>query len=237
MVDSLLNDLSIYCGKDSEVILTLNIPEVLSFGDRVWPFKLVVIRNSHPRGFAENHNAAFRSSAGAYFCVVNPDIRLIDSPFSALCITLSQPDVGVVGPLVLNCEHKIEDSARRFPDPIGIVFRKLRLNRGSDYEIQFEQIYPDWIAGMFMMFRREVFQDIRGFDERYFLYLEDVDLCARIRLAGKQVVLNPTAAVVHNAQRRSRRSIKYFKWHFSSMARFFLSRVYLVTQWRRVMQS
>ena len=62
---------------------------------------------------------------------------------------------------------------------------------GPDYEIGTADLHPDWVAGMFMLFRRETFAAVGGFDERYFLYYEDVDLCTRLALAGKRVVYCP----------------------------------------------
>jgi hypothetical protein len=116
----------------------------------------------------------------------------------------------------------IEDSARRFPTPFSIL-RKAFLHRAEiDYQIKDETIYPDWVAGMFMVFPREVFTKLGGFDERYFLYYEDVDLCARLAIAGLRVVVCPGASAVHAARRESRRNLRYLRWHLSSMLRFFL---------------
>jgi GT2 family glycosyltransferase len=79
---------------------------------------------------------------------------------------------------------------------------------------------------MFMLFPCHVFQDLKGFDERYFLYYEDVDICARMSLAGVRVALCPDIRVFHHAQRSSHRNMKYLKWHLASMLRFFTSPVY-----------
>jgi len=77
-----------------------------------------------------------------------------------------------------------------------------------------------------MMFPRSVFSLLQGFDERYFLYYEDVDICARLNLAGFPVAVLPECTVVHHAQRSSHRSLRYLRWHISSMMRFFMSPVY-----------
>jgi hypothetical protein len=83
---------------------------------------------------------------------------------------------------------------------------------------------PDWVAGMFMLFRNELFREIGGFDERYFLYYEDVDLCFRLRQHGYDVVLVPDARAAHFAQRQSHRNPRYLLWHVRSLVRFLLSR-------------
>jgi GT2 family glycosyltransferase len=77
-----------------------------------------------------------------------------------------------------------------------------------------------------MLFPRQVFEQLHGFDERYFLYYEDVDMCGRLQLAGYKVAVCPQAQIVHHAQRSSHRSLKYLRWHLASMLRFFFSPVY-----------
>ena len=77
-----------------------------------------------------------------------------------------------------------------------------------------------------MLFPSGIFERLGGFDERYFLYYEDVDICGRLRLQGHEVVLCPQAKVTHHAQRTSHRSVRYLRWHLTSMLRFFFSSVY-----------
>ncbi|MBU3647330.1 MAG: glycosyltransferase [Limnohabitans sp.] len=91
---------------------------------------------------------------------------------------------------------------------------------------------PDWVAGLFMLFRSETFARLKGFDARYFLYYEDVDLCARLSLSGLRVALSPEVTVVHLAQRSSHHNFKYFRWHVVSMLKFFLSGSYWRLLWR-----
>jgi GT2 family glycosyltransferase len=116
----------------------------------------------------------------------------------------------------------IEDSARRFPTPVSILRKAVARRAEVDYPIKDETIYPDWVAGMFMVFPHEVFAALGGFNERYFLYYEDVNLCARLMLAGKRVALCPSASAIHDARRQSLRSLRYLRWHLSSMMRYFL---------------
>lgn len=233
LVEALLGDLALYCGHLSfELILTLNIEESLPFSADTYVFPIRLIRNSLPLGFGANHNQAFKQATGRYFCVVNPDIRLTGNPFGELIAGLEDSSVGVVAPLVLGQEGSVEDSARRFPSPLKILCKAFGRCKGPDYAIGASLVYPDWVGGMFMLFPRRVFAELRGFDERYFLYYEDVNLCGRLRLRGYQVVLHPGCQVVHHAQRSSHRNRQYFRWHLSSMTRFFLSSVY----WRLLFQ-
>lgn len=234
LVEHLLCDIEKHCGGQSiEIVLTLNLEETLPFSSDNFSFPLRIIRNMTPLGFAANHNQAFLLASGRYFCVMNPDIRLDRSPFNALIAGLEYPAAGLAVPLVLGPSGEHEDSARRFPTPFKIICKVFGGCRSGDYTIGDKLIFPDWAAGMFMLFPYEIFKKLGGFDQRYFLYYEDVDLCARLRLLGYEVVLCPGAQVIHHAHRSSHRNFKYFKWHLSSMLRFFCSPVYWRVQCRK----
>lgn len=226
-VTELMDDIQKYCsGLKIEFILTLNLDESIPFHESDFFYTIKIIRNTKPVGFGANHNRAFRVASGRFFCVANPDIRFESDPFPELFNGLVSRDSGVAAPLVLGPNGEVEDSVRCFPTP-GIIFAKLFRQRNFiDYSIGVRHCKPDWVGGMFMLFPRAVFQQLNGFDERYFLYYEDVDLCARLRLAGYQVTVCPNSRVIHYAQRRSHRSLKYLRWHLASMLRFFLSPVY-----------
>ena len=220
----LFDDLRVHKPKGIEVILTLNIDEALPFDPDSFPFPVRTIRNATPRGFAANHNAAFELSRGNFFCVLNPDIRVPADPFGALVGELRNPAVGAAAPLILDPDGAIEDSARPFPTLSSLVAKALGAEPQRYYEIGEESISPDWVGGMFMLLRREAFAAVGGFDARYYLYYEDVDLCARLRLAGYDIRLVPRVSAVHLARRQSRRDIKYLVWHLRSMIRYILSR-------------
>jgi len=219
LVQNLLQDLKSCNAVSFKIILTLNIPEVLPFDPAAFPFPVDVRRNATPRGFGANHNAAFAASSGRYFCVLNPDIRLSQDPFPALLPSLENPAIAAVAPLIRNPAGDIEDHARPFPTMASLVL-KLFENKITIQETR----TPDWIAGMFMLFRREAFAAAGGFDEGYFMYYEDVDLCARLRAAGLRVEVNPAASAVHDARRASRRDLRHMRWHAISIARFLVKR-------------
>lgn len=234
LIACLLHDIEKNCQLASiELILTLNLDETLPFTTNTFSFPVKVICNVKPLGFSANHNQAFAQATGQYFCVMNPDIRLPEDPFSVLRACLNDSSIGVVAPMVVSTSGNLEDSARRFPSPLKILCKVFGKCRGSDYVVKDKILFPDWVGGMFMLFRRDVFELLGGFDQKYFLYYEDVDLCARIRLQGYEVILCPDARVVHEARRDSHRKLKFFAWHLTSMLRFFLSPVYWRLQLRQ----
>ncbi|MBS3989460.1 MAG: glycosyltransferase family 2 protein [Dethiobacter sp.] len=220
LISNLLHDLAKLRGESFEVILTINIPEnELLYQD--FKFPLRIIRNNYPKGFGENHNVAFEQSTADYFSVVNPDIRIASLNIAALTEPFKSGNVGAVAPLVLSPEGKIEDSARQFPTIPKLLKRILLGIRKSEYELKSEPLQVDWVAGMFIVFDRRVFQAVGGFDsDRFFMYYEDVDICRRIGIKGWKVIVNPSVSVVHLAQRASRKNLRHMRWHIVSAFRF-----------------
>jgi hypothetical protein len=224
LVTRFLSDLAALRPTDIEVLLTVNVPEPAEPLERQYPFPLTTIRNAHPKGFGANHNAAFACASGRCFAVVNPDIRLSADPFPRLCEAALTPGIGVAAPRVLSASGKTEDSARRFPTVRSLAKKALTRRNALEYHLDHEPVNPDWVAGMFMVFERSTFAAVAGFDERYFLYYEDVDLCWRLRCAGYDVVLLPDVAVLHEARRDSHRKLGYLRHHLAGMSRFLLRR-------------
>lgn len=226
LVAELLADLERHSSRNiAEVILILNIPEDVPVLHYTFPVR--VLNNTHPLGFGANHNQAFAVSTGEYFCVLNPDIRIHENVFVALLGVLQEhPRIGLVAPRIVNAEGLIEDSARYFPTPLEIMGKLFgQGSRRIDLDGQ-AILAPDWVAGMFMLIPASVFRMVGGFDTRYFLYYEDVDLCARLRLHDYDIAVCRDATVVHNARRTSHRNLKYLRWHATSMLRFFTSSTY-----------
>ncbi|NNH67564.1 glycosyltransferase [Rhizobium laguerreae] len=218
IADLLLDDLDRRCS-GLNVVVTKNIPEEWPVRDRRYP--LLQIENPSAKGFGANHNQAFRRCDSSLFCVANPDIRLQADPFDDLKAAMGDPRVGLVAPLIVNPVGNLEDSARYFPTPSGLL-RKVLGNGDGRFPIDPNRPSAvDWTAGMFMLFRSEAFAEVGGFDEGFFLYYEDVDICARLWKAGWKVILQPTVSVVHDARRASHTDPKYMRWHVSSMMRYF----------------
>jgi len=227
LILNLMQDMKAHCSDDGlELILTLNIDERLPADMAHFSFPIKVIRNAVPKGFGANHNQAFQAAKGSFFCVVNPDIRFDTSPFADLVASFQYAGVGVAVPLVLSPAGRVEDSVRYFPTPLRIMQKLLLKPQAPDYSVDDGNCVVDWAAGMFMVFQSSVFRQVNGFDESYFLYYEDVDICARLSLADFQIWVCRESRVIHDAQRSSHRRLKYLVWHADSLLRFFLSPVY-----------
>jgi len=218
MVDELVERLASF-PEVTQILLTQNIQEFskLRFSD-----KIEIIVNNVPLGFSANHNAAFVRCHEPFFCVLNPDIILPENPFPALLGCISTYNAAMCAPLVLSPELRVEDSFRYFPVPFSLFKKALKLSDGRYHVVLGEKVFcPDWIAGMFMLFDRHTFQAIGGFDQKFFLYYEDVDICVRLWKYGFRIVACPSVRVIHAAQRSSHRNWRFMRWHLVSMVRYF----------------
>ena len=221
-VGQMLTDLQRHCRLD-QIQLTANLPD--SLPDEGITDAVSVIENAKPRGFGDNHNRAFARSGSPYFCIANPDLRLSIDPFPELLAALQEPGVGAVAPLMVSPGGVPEDNARRFPRPQDLLLKALGFADGR-YALKDSlkgqaPFDVDWVAGMFIVFRKEAYAAVGGFDAGFHLYYEDVDLGARLWKAGFKVQLVPSVRLVHDAQRASRRNLRYMRWHATGMGRYF----------------
>lgn len=181
LIANLLADLREWLPPESEILITINVKEDESFLAACSDLPITVLRNDVQQGFGSNHNQAFRISKGCLFVVVNPDVRLEVSPFGALERAMTGEPVGACAPIVLSPSGRVEDSVRRFPSLLRLAVRVLLRRRQADYPHDACTTIPvDWAAGMFVVFARETFAAVAGFDTRYYMYFEDADICRRL---------------------------------------------------------
>ncbi|MGH8517596.1 MAG: glycosyltransferase, partial [Panacagrimonas sp.] len=221
LVAALLDDLEAL-GVGARILLTLNRVEDESFLAKPRKLAIEVLRNSSRKGFGANHNAALSRARTRFFVVMNPDVRLRRDPFPDLvAAALASPRSAIVAPRVLNPDGRVEDSVRRNLTPWSLIVRHLVGNRspigeGPDGEFR-------WFAGMFLLLDVEKVKALGGFDERFFLYCEDFDLCARAYLSGHTLLHVPDVSVVHAARRGSHGSVELLLHHLASLAKVWMA--------------
>lgn len=218
MVPRLVEQLLIF-PEVAQVLVTLNIPEKLALPSDE---RILVLENAQPKGFAANHNAAFVACTVDFFCPLNPDIEFLGNPFQTLLIAMGQHGVGMVAPRVDSPDGQHEDSWRHFPT-LRSLLSKVFGGADGRYALPVDgrPFAPEWVAGMFMLFRSDSFRRLGGFDDGFFLYYEDVDICVRLWKAGYRLLACPAVGVVHDARRDSHRRWPHLRWHFVSMVRYF----------------
>jgi len=211
-----------------QIIITDNLKNDLpEFDPSPWA-SLQILRNKKPQGFAYNHNRAFESSKGMHFAVLNPDLVFEQAVFDKLISTLHTHQAHLVAPQIVDTSKMAQDSFRPLPSPIELIRRRLP---GYHFDIPQPDanglVQPDWIAAMFWLMPSSTYRTLHGMDERFKLYLEDVDFCTRARLEGKKILVNLRVRVRHDAQRSSRKNPYFLYLHVRSAIRFFTSPVYL----------
>jgi N-acetylglucosaminyl-diphospho-decaprenol L-rhamnosyltransferase len=159
-------------------------------------------------GFGTAANRGVTATSGDYVMIMNPDAIVEPGSTKMLVDALDrEARLAVVGPRVENPDGTLYPSARRFPDLVtatghaflGFVHpnnRFTRVYKMLDHD-RSEPSEVDWVSGTCMLVRRSAFAEVKGFDEAYFMYVEDVDLCWRLHRAGWRVGYEPRARVVH----------------------------------------
>ncbi len=183
-------------------------------------------------GFGAGHNIAIRKSIGLskYHLIINPDIYFGKGALEKIFYFMEEnSDIGLALPKVLYPDGSIQHLCRLLPTPLDLLMRKLNLPvltgrqnhkyelRSADYNKIMEAPY---LSGCFMFIRNVVFKKVGFFDERFFMYLEDVDLSRRIH-SQYRTIYYPEAAVYHQYERGSSREIRLLGYLIISAIRYF----------------
>lgn len=222
--------------KRFQLIVTDNLKDDLPGLDPAPWHSLHIIRNNRQAGFSKNHNEAFDLAEGDYFAVLNPDLVFVQPVFEKLIARLHDHHADLIAPQIVDENGMVQDSSRSLPTPFEIIRRRLPGYKFKPIEPDHEgMIHPDWVAGMFWLMESDAYRQLGGMDEKFRLYFEDVDFCARARLQGMRLGVDAQVRVRHDAQRSSRRNPYHLFLHIQSAARFFTSPVY--RQFKRLLQT
>lgn len=183
-------------------------------------------------GFGAAHNKILDGKIGKYHFVVNPDITVNDDVLSGIVDFMEQnPDVSMVIPTVLNSDGSVQYLPKEIPTFKSVFFGRIFPSVRDKYVWKDKNIDKvtevNFCTGCFFCIRGEVFEALRGFDERYFMYMEDADLTLRAKKFGKTVIA-PEFSVVHKWERASSKKLKFLMIHTVSALKFLLKKRKLV---------
>ncbi|MHB1986814.1 MAG: glycosyltransferase family 2 protein [Acidimicrobiales bacterium] len=191
-----------------------------------------VLETARNIGYGAAANKGAAATASPYLLICNPDLVVEPGAIGTLADRLdSDESVGVVGPLLRDGEGRVYPSGRQFPslgDAIGHAFVGL-IWGGNPWTRRYRHLgaeqhrarEADWVSGACFLVRRVAFDSVGGFDEAYFMYVEDVDLCWRLGRAGWGIRYEPSAEVVHEQGRSaSQHPYAMIRAHHRSMWRF-----------------
>lgn len=210
------------CSKDgSAEFISQNYPDIR------------LIRNKQPYGFARNNNIGAREAKGRYILILNPDTVLSRGAIDNLLeYAVAHPETGIVAPRLLNVDGSLQYSVRHFPSLYTLVSRML--TRGNDLadnkkvasylmkDLPHDRpMHIDWCMGACFLISKQLYDELDGFDEKFFLYVEDMDICYRCWQKNRPVVYLPTSVITHTHQRSSMNLNKKTYTHARSFWHFF----------------
>lgn len=189
---------------------------------------VVYINTGENLGFGKGHNYVMERLQSEYHAIVNPDIVLNEDAFSALISYMEKTDAGMTIPRLLNEQGDLLDAYRRNPTVFDMylrMFTKKVCQKRRDCHSMKDQDYTQpfqvpFGQGSFLVIRTELWKRLKGFDDRYFMYLEDADLCRRVNQISK-LMYCPDATVVHRWEKASHKNMKLFSIHMKSMFTYF----------------
>ena len=168
-------------------------------------FKLICSQTN--LGFGKANNLAIKESKGNYLLLLNTDTVLKENtPKILLEYVLSNPDVGAIGSRVTFEDGRYQLSCGSLPNLIVEILDKIKYALDNYYCSVFSTFYDrqyskvqevGWVTGACLMIRRDVFEQIGGFDENFFMYFEDKDICKRVKELGYKVVYYPETTIIH----------------------------------------
>lgn len=185
-------------------------------------------------GFGAGHNRIIQSISdeSIFHLILNPDVGFENEIFNELITTLdADEDTMMIAPKVLFPDRSFQNSCRRFPTIKELVVRRIsflqpffkstiRDGEYADKDLS-KPFYADYLTGCFQLYKTIDFISIKGFDERYFLYMEDVDVCRKIDAVGKKKMYYPNVEIVHVLKKGSNKNARLFFRHFISALKYF----------------
>ena len=204
VIKGCLDSVRMFCPVDSETIVVDNASndgsDLIIEGHYPW---VKIIRSSKNLGFVGGNNLASRMATGEYFLLLNNDTIIRDSIEGVLNLIDSNQMIGAVGCRLLYGNLRLQESIGRDLRPINLalswssipVFSRTVVRRSTNYGSKCFEC--DWVSGAFLLTRKSCWIELGGLDDQYFMYMEDVDYCHRLRDCGKKVVYSSLCTVIH----------------------------------------
>jgi GT2 family glycosyltransferase len=194
-----------------------------------------VIHSDQNLGFAKGCNLGARHVAGAYLLFLNSDTEVISDALSVLSRFLDEhKQVGVVSARLVYPDLSEQGVARSFPTPANAIWGRTTLLTRAFPRNRFSRRYlvsrenrssepfgVDWVSGACLMVRADIFRDLGGYDETFFMYWEDADLCFRVKQRSWSVFSVPAAVVIHHEGGSSRRKARLIMEFHRSAYRYY----------------
>ena len=179
-------------------------------------------------GHANNYVRQFLENQSEYHLVLNPDVYFDNQVILELVKELEKDaSLSIIAPKTLYPDGIFQYSCRRYPSFFELLFRRLRIFRSITDKGEYKDMdlskpfYPDFIQGAFLLFKTKDYVKLGGFDKRYFMYMEDVDICRKIDQIKKRKLYYPEVKIYHHYTQGSAKNLKLFFHHFLSAIQYF----------------
>lgn len=201
--------------------------------------RIRVVESGKNLGYGKANNLGVEHAQGEFVIISNPDVFVEPDTMQTLVDTMeAHPDVGLAGPRLRYYNGDIQPSCRRYMTFFDLVVKRTPLKKIPAFRKRLEGYLMedfdhnrtqdvDLITGAYFIMRRSVYNEVGGFDPRYFLFMEDYDLCLKLHQAGYRVVYHPKSEALHYHKRLSDGNIvwllgrKVFWIHLSSAFKYF----------------
>ncbi len=224
---------------ETEVLVVDNasVDNTVAMINKEFP-QIRLIANKENRGFAFANNQGIGLAQGSYVMLLNPDTEIVgDALFRMVDYLQQHPEVGLLGPQLLNSDGTVQSSRRRFPTLATAFVESTVLQRNLSRSSILANFYVkdkpndttqevDWLVGACLLVRKEVIDRVGMLDERFFMYLEEVDWCYRIKKAGWRVVYLPAAQVIHHYGQSADQDIPHRHIYFNDSKCKFYEKYY-----------
>lgn len=190
---------------------------------------LTYIFNEKNLGYGKGHNLILNKLNSDFHLVLNPDVDFNPEILTALIQRInSEKSLGLISPKAYYPDGSLQYLCRKNPTFISLINRLFnfsnQLTEKTEYrtiDLENQHFNPEFIHGCFMVFKTEVFKNLKGFDERFFLYMEDADICRRLWNSGLKIEYFPEVSIVHQHRRASKKNVGLFFIHLQSAFQYF----------------
>jgi len=211
---------------EAEMIIINNDAELIGGFLNVLPSaagQLKIIEINENVGFGKAHNRGFQEAQGKYVLFLNPDTKIEAGALEKMLNILEADEkIGITGPILVDGEGRFQKECWGFKKtPLSTLKSKLSKSATRTEE---ESIFEvDWVSGGAMLIKKNIFSELGGFDEKYFMYFEDVDLCLQAKKKGWKIAVNPMARVYHQGG-KSFSSHRDKKRHYYASQNYYLKK-------------
>ncbi len=164
--------------------------------------EVILLKSDKNLGFAGGNNKAAETTKGEYLLLLNNDTVILENIYPLFSFFENDNKIGVLGIKMLNSQQKYIPSFGKFPKPLNLLrFSSLNYKSSEILIDNFNDknhIQVDWVSGSFLMVKNKDWQHVKGLDEDYFMYVEDVDFCKKIALIGKKTIFVHSISYIHH---------------------------------------